>query len=177
MSRFLDTFVPPIAKAKEDVGHRHATWIELFYDLVFVISMARLTEFLAEHLSINGFLSFLLLFVPVWWAWVGYTMYVNRFDTDDTYSRMDTFVQMFGALLLALFVTDALGVHANAFALSYIGIRLTLTMLYWKAYRRYPRYRKLSIPILEGFNAGIAFWIISLFFPTQIKFILWKLAY
>ncbi|PIR97452.1 MAG: hypothetical protein COT91_01445 [Candidatus Doudnabacteria bacterium CG10_big_fil_rev_8_21_14_0_10_41_10] len=69
--RFSNIFVSPIAKIKEDVGHRHATWIELFYDLVFVISMARLTEFLVEHLLINGFLSFLLLFVPVWWAWVG----------------------------------------------------------------------------------------------------------
>jgi low temperature requirement protein LtrA len=47
---------------------RHATWLELFYDLVFVVVISQLVHNLEEDFSLYGFLGFLALFIPVWWS-------------------------------------------------------------------------------------------------------------
>jgi low temperature requirement protein LtrA len=79
VSRFLEP--PRLRTIDEDVRERHATWLELFFDLVFVVAVAQLADGLAEHHDGRGMLEFLALFVPVWWAWAGFTFYANRFDT------------------------------------------------------------------------------------------------
>jgi low temperature requirement protein LtrA len=78
-SRLLD---PPRIRtldAEEDV--RRATWLELFFDLVFVVAVAQLANALSDDMTLEGFLIFGGLFIPVWWAWTGYTFYADRFDT------------------------------------------------------------------------------------------------
>jgi low temperature requirement protein LtrA len=62
---------------------RRATWLELFFDLVFVAAVSQLANALAAEPTTTRFFEFLGLFVPVWWAWMGFTFYANRFDTDD----------------------------------------------------------------------------------------------
>jgi low temperature requirement protein LtrA len=63
-----------VLSGKENTSNntnRHATWLELFYDLVFVVVIFQLAHNLEEDFSLNGFLGFLALFVPVWWSWTG----------------------------------------------------------------------------------------------------------
>lgn len=60
--------------------HRHATWLELFYDLVFVVAVFQVAHNLYIDVSMTGFFSFVFLFIPLWWAWIGTTFYANRFD-------------------------------------------------------------------------------------------------
>ena len=45
---------------------RHATWLELFYDLVFVVTVSQLSHYLFHNLSLSNFFGFLFLFIPVW---------------------------------------------------------------------------------------------------------------
>ena len=52
----------------EGEGVNHASWLELFFDLVFVVVIAELSHTLEQHLSWHGFLQFAALFVPCWWA-------------------------------------------------------------------------------------------------------------
>lgn len=47
-------------------GERHATWLELFYDLLFAAVVAQLTFELSQDLSGFGVLTFVVLCVPVW---------------------------------------------------------------------------------------------------------------
>ena len=46
------------------VGERHASWLELFFDLVFVVAVAQLAHVLADHSDFCGFLKYAALFVP-----------------------------------------------------------------------------------------------------------------
>jgi len=72
---------------------RHATWLELFYDLIYVVVIARLAHLITHahdnHLSLEAYLLFVALFICVWWAWTGHTMFQNRFDNDDTRLPVD----------------------------------------------------------------------------------------
>ena len=105
-------------KRKEE-KERHATWLELFYDLVFVAVVSQLSENLSHNISLAGVLSFIALFVPVWFAWIGAAFFATRFGTDDLAHRILTLLQMMGAAAMAVNVSHALGETSAGFALSY----------------------------------------------------------
>jgi low temperature requirement protein LtrA len=69
---------------------------------VFVTAVTQLGLALARDVSLRGYLHFGLLFVPVWWAWVGYTNYADRFDSDDLLFRLLMLGGMFGITIVAV---------------------------------------------------------------------------
>jgi len=79
--------------AAEAAQERHATWLELFFDLCFVAAVAALAADLHHDPTWGGIARFCGLFVPVWWAWMGYTWYASAFDNDDP----DTSVAVLGS--------------------------------------------------------------------------------
>jgi len=111
-------------------ANRRATWLELFYDLVFVVVIFQLAHKLEDAISLKGFLGFLALFVPVWWSWIGAVFYATRFDTDDLGHRILVLLQMVGAAFLAVYVSDAFVDGSVGFALSYAAIRIILVLEY-----------------------------------------------
>lgn len=52
---------------------RKATWLELFYDLIFVALVAQLTHALAENPVTS--IKFSVLYLIIWRTWHGTTMY------------------------------------------------------------------------------------------------------
>ncbi|MFL6495840.1 MAG: low temperature requirement protein A, partial [Nitrososphaera sp.] len=121
---------------KESTGNnasRHATWLELYYDLVFAVVIFQLANNLEEDFSLYGFLGFFALFVPVWWSWTGAAFYATRFDTDDLGHRVLTLLQMIGAAALAVNVSDGFGNNSAGFALSYAAVRIILVVEYIRA--------------------------------------------
>lgn len=74
------------------VDTRHATWLELCLDLVFVVAIVQLAHGLHDALTWAGVLGFVALFVPVWRAWISSTFYATRFGTDDVEYRLLTAV-------------------------------------------------------------------------------------
>ena len=56
--RFRDWWQPP-RKAGERIEHRQVTFLELFYDLVYVVIIAQLSHALASHINWEGLFSFI----------------------------------------------------------------------------------------------------------------------
>lgn len=46
---------PPTIYSDEDDEVRHATWLELFFDLVFVVAIAEVGGLFHEELALSGF--------------------------------------------------------------------------------------------------------------------------
>ena len=57
---------PRLRTIGEFVTERHASWLELFFDLVFVLAVSQVAIVLSGHSGMIGFLKFAALFVPVW---------------------------------------------------------------------------------------------------------------
>jgi low temperature requirement protein LtrA len=58
-------------------GHSKVTFIELFFDLVFVFAVTRLSHSLMERFTPVGAAETLLLMLAVWWVWI-YTSRVTN---------------------------------------------------------------------------------------------------
>jgi low temperature requirement protein LtrA len=172
----LDRLLGPLRlRTVDDPQERHASALELFFDLVFVLAVAALADTLSADRTAIGFVHYGALFVPVWWAWVGYTFYADRFETDDVAYRLLVLAAMLAIAAVAVTTerafADAAGAHA--FALSYVAIRAILIVLYVRAFAQEPRARPLCGRYLLGFVAGAALWAASALVAPPATYVLW----
>jgi low temperature requirement protein LtrA len=167
---------PQLRNSEVEEAERKTTWLELFYDLVFVVVVAELAHRLAMDVSWRGLTGFGLLFIPVWWVWLGATIYNDRFDTDDVSHRLFTFLQMLPVAGLALTTHDGFGKLSGAFALSYAAARLILIAMWLRAGRHNPAARPMTTRYATGFALSVVLWITSVFLPIPIRFVLWAIG-
>lgn len=167
---------PTLRSAEAAEVERHATWLELFYDLIFVAAISQLAARLSTDYSSAGICRFAMLFVPVWWAWIGHTFYLSRFDTEDIGDRLLTMVQMTAVASMAIHLPNALETTSAGFALSYAAIRFILVTRYVRAGRHVPVVRPLTSRYVRGFGAAVTLWAISVLVPLPWRFWLWGVA-
>ena len=169
-------FTPP--RFHEDVEfHRHTnrsiSWLELFYDLVYIATLIQIGNFLSSNVDTQGFAQFLVLTVVVWWAWTGETFYQNRYVVDDLIHRVLVFTQMFAVATIGLSISMAFGDLYVQFTLAYVVIRLMLIFMYLRSMRAHPESSALSRGYVTGFSLGIAVWLGSLLLPAEIHWVGW----
>jgi low temperature requirement protein LtrA len=168
---------PPRLRTEEtEAEHRSATWLELFYDLVFVVAVAALGHRLLIDHDWGGALAFGGLFVPLWWSWASFTFYADRYDTDDLGQRLLAVGQMVAIALMAASISGDESDSVAAFAVAFVMARLILLSMYVRAYRHVAATRPLVIGYLRGFAAGGAFWLVSIWVPDPTRFILWGIG-
>ncbi|WP_237713477.1 low temperature requirement protein A [Halococcus hamelinensis] len=173
---FSEWLERPRLRAGGDVEERSATWLELFYDLVFVVTVAELVGLLSAGSSPPSVFAYVALFVPVWWGWIGSTFYATRFDTDDLAHRLMTAVELFAVVALAVNVHGAFGETSRGFALAYAVLRGVLVIKYIGASRAVPEARPLTIRYARGFGLDAGLWFASVFVPLPYRFGLWALG-
>jgi low temperature requirement protein LtrA len=159
-----------------NVEQRRATWLELFYDLVFVAAIAELSGNLNRNVSVSGFCEFVALFIPIWWCWVGATYYATRFALDDIGDRLLALLQMAIVVTLAVNIHHGLEESSVGFALCYGTMRCILIIQYLLAGYQAVAARPLTIRYAQGFGIGVCFWLVSIMVPIPWRFILWALG-
>jgi low temperature requirement protein LtrA len=170
--------VPLKLRSLTDGGHtRKVTWLELFFDLIFVAAVAQVAEPLREHYALGELVRFSPLFVLIWWAWTGHTVFSTRFDTDDVVQRVLTLVQMFAVAAMAANAKDALDSRSSAgFAAAYAAVRFVLVAQYFRA-RRVPDAHPLATRYLVGHGLAAIIWLASALVPAPPRFWIWALAF
>ncbi|BDP40099.1 low temperature requirement protein A [Deinococcus aetherius] len=142
---------------------RRVTWLELFYDLVFVVVISRLAHHLADHPDARSLGEFLLLFIPVWWVWLSVAYYNERFETYDLSFRVATFLQMLAVAGMAATAEYGLGKTATGFALSYAFARALITLMWWRAGRHNPGVRPVTDLYVRNFSVSVGLWTVAAF--------------
>ena len=153
--------------------NRSATRLELFFDLAFVLFVARCADVLAKNETWTGGLEFAAILAIGWWAWASTTLYANRFDTDDAFFRLMTFAGMFGVIGMAAAVDKIGSAQSGWFAAAYVLLRLVLIAGYLRAWRHVPDARGTIRPYLMGHAAGAVIWTVSLAVPEPTRYVLW----
>jgi low temperature requirement protein LtrA len=154
-------------------ANRSATRLELFFDLAFVLFVARCADVLAKDETWHGAAVFTAVLAVGWWAWASTTLYANRFDTDDAVFRLLTLTAMAGVVAMAAAVQTIDESGARWFVLGYVLIRLALMAGYVRAWRHVPQARSTARLYLIGHGLGAAIWLVSLAVPAPARYVLW----
>ncbi len=167
---------PPRLQTKETSSRRSATWLELFYDLAFVVVIAILAGRLLSDISWTGWWSFLAYFSLLWWLWASHTFYADRYDTDDFVYRLLATAQIVAVVVIGASLTHGPAESTMAFAAGYATARLVLLGMYWRVYRHVAETRSLVAGYLIGFGIAAAVWLVSVFTPESTRIVLWAVA-
>jgi low temperature requirement protein LtrA len=166
---------PPRLRTAETEEERKVTWTELFYDLVFVVAVAGLGARLLADPTFRGAAVFTGLFIPLWWAWAGFTFYADRYDTDDLGQRILAVAQMATIALMAASISGETQ-SLRGFALAYVGARVILIVMYLRARRHVPATRQLVGGYVQGMSIAVVFWLVSVFVPEPYRYVLWAVG-
>lgn len=155
---------------------RPVSWLELFFDLIFVAAIAQVGTPLSHDYSLSGLARYTFLFFLIWWAWLGHSMYSTRFETDDTLQRLLTLLQIFAAAIMAANAGNALSSRDSAgFGAAYAVMRIVLVAQYIRA-RRLDGARSLATIYATGFGFAAMLWVAAAFFDTPARFYVWTAA-
>jgi len=163
-------------KASEKEVSRQVSFLELFYDLVYVVIIAQLSHSLATQLSWKSVGEYIFLFFIVWWAWFNGSSYVDTHGNNDMRTRVFTFLQMITVVAMAVFAGDAIGEGSIGFALSYAAFQLILTFLWWRAGVHDAEHAVLSGPYSMAFLITSLLFFFSVFVEESTRFTLWGIA-
>jgi low temperature requirement protein LtrA len=161
---------------QSELGERHATWLELFFDLVFVVAIAQLAHVLHDELSWSGIRDFAVLFVPVWWLWIDFSYFADQYDVEKGFYRFIMVGVMLGVIVLAITIPKALHGGSAEFATVYAALRLVIIALYIQAWRFVPQSKELAARYTTSFSIAFALWLVSIVVPEPARFVLWAIA-
>ncbi|MFZ5676435.1 MAG: low temperature requirement protein A [Pseudomonadota bacterium] len=111
-------------------GHEHArvTFVELFFDLVFVFAVTQLSHTLLAHYSALGAVETLLLMMAVWWVWIYTSWVTNWLDPERLPVRLMLFAIMLAGLILSSSLPKAFAELGLVFALAHVAIQIGRTL-------------------------------------------------
>lgn len=120
---------------------KRTSYLELFFDLVFVFAITQVAGALHDDHSLLGWVQAALLLWLVWWAWSQYTWAANAIDV----TRRPVQVAMLAVtgltLVAAIALPEAFGARGALFAVPYALVRLAGLGLYWFGLRGDPEHQ------------------------------------
>ena len=155
---------------------RHASWAELFFDLVAVAGVAALAHVLEVHLDAAALGLYVLLFLAFWLTWTTFMLYSNVAGSQTRVLRL--LVGMFGLGVMAASVP---GVADTMLGDGHSDRPLTVFTIAYIATRIYgsQSWRRgqvlLDFPVVQ-YCGGLLPWLISIWVGEPWKLTLWGLG-
>jgi low temperature requirement protein LtrA len=152
-----------------------ATYLELFFDLVFVFVLARLSQELLEHLSWSSAFQTLVLLLALCAIWANTARFTDRLDPQQPLIQLLVIATMFSTLLLAAAAPEAFGEQGLVFAGLYVATQVgrnaggVLLLRGHKGQRVFARQ-------LFWFGVSAVPWIAGALTHDTARAVLWALA-
>lgn len=170
MSRFIR---PTKLRLPDTENERHATWLEIFFDLIFAVIVVQLSDRLSNNFTIVGLFQCAALLIPSLWTWVSYTVFAARFDNNDAIHWLMTFITMFAGAVMAIHIPTALENGATGFSIGFIISQISLLILYSRPFHEKTISKNILYLYFIGFGLAGLCWVVSLFFDPPNKFAWW----
>ncbi|MBB5112330.1 low temperature requirement protein A [Micromonospora echinospora] len=157
-----------------------ATFLELFFDLVFVFALTRVSQRLID--GIDGSAGAvaadvgrtLLLFMVLWQVWTITTWVTSRYEPERVVIQAVVVGTMFGSLVLGVTLPRALEERALPFALAYVAVMLGRPLAIAVALRGHPR-RLVPVRLAAWAAASAPLWLAGALLPGP-RLALWVVA-
>lgn len=114
---------------------QRVTFVELFFDLVFVFCVTQVVSLLHDGVTWRAVGEAILVFWLVWWGWTQFTWALNAADTTHPRVEMATLVATGVAFFLAVGIPSAFHGRSLWFAGTYVAVRVLGLLVYdWVAW-------------------------------------------
>ncbi len=156
--------------------HNHVHWVELFYDLIHVVIIFLLGNYLSDHMTVTGFLTFAGLFIAIWFAWADSSVFNSLFVSTDIKHRLIMATQIVTAMVMAASIPK---IHADGwifFALAYSVNRLITGYLYFRTRKLGENEKALASRVSRNFFILSAVFAVSAFIPTPFGYVVFGLG-
>ena len=153
------------------------TYVELFFDLVFVFALTQLSAYLYENQTPLGILEGAIMVCALWWAWVSTTWVTNWLDPEKLPVRGAVIALTFVVLVMSVSIAEAFGERAWAFALAYVVLQVGRTgFIVWATARHDRKVAHDFTLVLTWTVAGAALWMVGALLPLSWQLPFWAAA-
>jgi low temperature requirement protein LtrA len=164
-------------RVKGSKNENRVSFVELFFDLVFVFSISQLAHALTDHFTLLGVAEVALLIFAVWWVWVFTAWVTNWLDPDRMPVRVMLFVLMLAGLVLSASIPEAFAEKGLFFAGAYVFMQVGRSLFMVYALRNVrASYRLNFIRITTWLAVAGIFWIAGGFAEGEMRLGLWLIA-
>ena len=165
-------------ESPRSAGEERVSPLELFFDLVFVLSFTQVTATVAHHGDWAGLGEGILILAAVWWAWAAYGWLTNTIDPDENVNRLCMFAAMGGMVVVSLSIPEAFGDRGVLFGCAYFFVRAMQLLLYVRSTRREgdPYNLEAILKLAPGLLLGSALLIVAGALDGGARTSVWILA-
>lgn len=166
-----------LLRRREGGQHAKVSFVELFFDLVFVFAITQISHALLAHFTPAGLAQAVLLLSAVWWVWIYTSWVTNWLDPETTPVRLMLFGLMFAGLILSTSLPQAFEGRGLIFACAYVAMQLGRSLFTMLSLRRsspanFRNFQRITLWLaLSG-----AFWIAGGISEGPLRFGLWATA-
>lgn len=151
--------------------------LELFFDLVFVFALTKVTAGMADDPTFTGLLHGMLVLVPLYWAWSGYAWLTSTVDPELVLTRVVMFTAMVGMGLAAVATPGAFGDDTLVWGLGYLVVRLVHVALFAVAARGNADLLRQVMSLVRALAPGTGLLLVAgLAFDGTARDLLWLAA-
>ncbi len=166
-----------LLRARKPHQHHRVTYVELFFDLVFVFAITQISHTLLAHFTPLGVLQTTILFLAVWWVWIFTSWITNWLDPERTPVRVMLFGLMIAGLLLSTSIPKAFESRGLAFALAFVVMQVGRSFFTFLSIpKSQPGWRKNLLRITLWLTCSGVFWIAGGLAEGQTRLMLWIVA-
>jgi low temperature requirement protein LtrA len=152
-----------------------ATYLELFLDLVFVLTIMQLSHGLIQDLTWSGAFQALVLLLAVWWVWTNTAWMTDLYDPQRPAIQLLVIATMLGTFVMAVALPDAFGQRGLVFAGVYVAIHIGRSLFLVLALRGHEAQRRPA-RVLFWFGVSAVPWIAGALAHGTARGALWTLA-
>ncbi|MGC4863865.1 low temperature requirement protein A [Micromonospora sp. DT53] len=154
----------------------YPTFLELFFDLVYIFMFSRLAASLAENLTVRGAAQTAVLLLAAWWVWVLTAWLTDLFNPRLPIIQATVLLVMLGTLLMAIATPYAFGRYGWLFVAAYFGIHLARDAVLIPGTRVNRPIQARSIRVFFWFGVTVTPWVAGVFVDETARLVLWSLA-
>ncbi len=166
-----------LLRARAPHQHHRVTYVELFFDLVFVFAITQISHTLLAHFTPLGVLQTTILFLAVWWVWIFTSWITNWLDPERTPVRVMLFALMILGLLLSTSIPKAFETRGLAFALAFVAMQVGRSFFTFLSIpKSQPGWRMNLLRITLWMTSSGVFWIAGAFAEGQTRLAFWIVA-
>lgn len=159
-------------KFKTERKERRVSWLELFYDLVYVIAISKITHRFSENITPDGFLEFACFFVLIYWGWLNGSLHHDLHGNQGLRTRLMMLWQMMIISALSIVLDQSEHHQYKSITIVLMIMQGFITYLWWSVGLYDKNHRRYSWPYTTLYLASLALLLVSMFLSSWWLWIL-----